>query len=185
MTELSLVKQLTKVELKGLEEEQEFIRLYEMRTSINPRFTITQQANELDVSESTIKRMAKSEKFQQVVSKLAPTTRAPMVDAGRQFIQEELLPMSLEAAREILNDPSAAATARVSLMTSLWKIAFEGAEEASDDEQRRDAIDFLTKQGIATKNIQVIINNIQAPPEYIEALSAVLPDVIEGEATEV
>lgn len=178
---LDLSRQLTKAELAKLEEEERLIRLYEMRTSIEPRYTTDDQARELDVSVSTIKRMAKSEGFQQVVAKLAPKTRSPRLDVAQEYITEELLPLALRAVREILADPNSATTARMSAADKVHDWAFAGHTRVGED-QRRDAMEFLKQQGLAASNIQVIINNIGiAPPEYLSGLRAILPEVIEGE----
>jgi hypothetical protein len=176
--------QLEVTELAELEEERVLTRLYEMRTSISPRYSVADQARELHVSPATIKRWAKSERFQQLATRLAPAARAPMIDAAREHIIETLLPASLEAAAKLLADPRASATAKVTLISQVWRSCFEVLKgDSTQDAMRRDLMEFLKEQGQQI-NIQLILNNstVNVPAAYTEVLRRALPpDVVEGE----
>jgi hypothetical protein len=182
MDTLDVTRQLTKAELEDLEEEQRLIRLYEMRTSVEPRYTLQEQADELGVSVSTIKRMARSDKFQQVASQLAPKTRSIMAQVGMDYVTESLLPLALQKAKELLENPATPEHVKANLFNTICRYALVDKSSAGSDTARQDAMTFLKQQGLSIGSINVVVNNVGlAPPEYLEGLKAILPETVEGE----
>jgi transcriptional regulator with XRE-family HTH domain len=182
---LDVSRQLTKAEREELEDEQKLIQLYEMRTSVERRYTLEEQAQALGVSVSTIKRLAKSERFLDVAQRLAPKTRSVMVDAAREFLQDTLLPLAMTKARDLLEDDRTPAGTKVNIITSIFNKGLLAMEEASSEGHRQDAMEFLKQQGLQAQTINVVINNVGLAPEgYLEGLKAILPDVVDGEVVE-
>lgn len=182
MTTFDLSEQLTRRELEELEDEMKLIRLYEMRTSLHPRFTVDDQARDLGVSVRTIKRWAKGEPFQRVVAAYAPKTRTPMVDVAMEHLNDELLPKALQGASEILDNPRTPATAKVTLIGLIMRYAFEIQQGEGDKMDQEKAIDFLTKRGLEINNINVVINQATAPQDFRDALQSILPgEIVDGE----
>jgi transcriptional regulator with XRE-family HTH domain len=179
--EFDYTQQLTKKERKLLAEEEKLVRLYEMRTRVDKKVTLDEQAEAMGVSRSTLIRMAKSEEYQRVAAKLAPKTVSPMIDVAKEYMADELLPLTLRSAKEILENPRTSATARVTLIGLLWKYSFELEDGGNSEIVRKDAIEFLTKQGVTINNIQIIMNGVAAPPGYAEELKMLVPDIIDGE----
>jgi hypothetical protein len=182
---LDVSRQLAKAERQELEDEQKLIQLYEMRTSVERRYTLDEQAAALGVSVSTIKRLAKSDRFLDVAKRLAPATRSVMVDAAQEYITDVLLPKALHVAEHILDDDKAASGTKANIVQMILNRAFVGREEAADEAQKQDAMEFLKQQGLRAQTINIVVNNVGlAPPGYLEGLKAILPDVVEGEAVE-
>ena len=159
MDTLDVSRQLTKAELADLEDEQRYIRLYEMRTSIDPRYTLEDQARELGVSVSTVKRMAKSEKFQQVASHLAPKTRSIMSQAGMDYVTESLLPLALQKAKEMLEAPGTPEHVKANLFNTICKYALTEKQSGNSDTARRNAMEFLKEQAAKGAPMAVLLGS--------------------------
>ena len=102
---LDTTTNLTVAERNQIGDAEKYIRLYLMRTDIQTRYTLAQQAEALGVSVATIKRWANSEEFQKIAAFMAPPSRSPMVVVGKEYLQTTLLPIALNQARELLEDP--------------------------------------------------------------------------------
>jgi transcriptional regulator with XRE-family HTH domain len=172
---------LTVSERKQIEEAEKYIRLYLMRTDIQNRYTLAQQAEAMGVSVPTIKRWAKSEEFQRVAAFMAPPSRSPMVDAAREYLQTTLLPIALDTARELLEDPAIKSSTKATLIKEIIRAAASDTEGESFDTQRRDAMAFLRDQGLPMGQINIMIQNNLAPAEYMDKLQ----EVVDAEAIEV
>jgi sulfur carrier protein ThiS len=177
--ELDPAQQLTAAEGKRVKRSEELLQLYLMRTSIEPRYTIAQQADALGVSPATIKRWAKSEEYEAVVAFMAPPTRSPMATEGKAYIIEELLPVALAEAKAMLTDPEVKPGTKATLFKEILRVALDKGDEVSAETQRRDAMAFLKEQGISAQNVQIIVNNNLVPDEYREGFAASLPDVVD------
>ena len=99
---LDATENLIAAERNQIADAEKLIRLYLMRTDIHTRYTLAQQAEALGVSTATVKRWAKGEEFQKVAAFMAPSSRSPMLDAARDYLQTTLLPIALDTARELL-----------------------------------------------------------------------------------
>jgi hypothetical protein len=184
MDTLDVTRQLTVAERNALEREAELVKLYEMRTSLEPRYTLADQAEALGVSVATVKRWAASEEFVAVAAKLAPPTVSPMVGVARDFLMNELLPLDMTTARAILSDGEAKASTKAAIIKDVMHQALGGAVQDTSGEDRRDAMGFLRERGVQVNgNINVVINNLNgAPAEYRAAL---LDTVVDADAVEV
>jgi hypothetical protein len=89
---IDISRQLTKADRKELAREQELMKLYEMRTCIERKWTLEDQAQELGVSIATVKRWAASEEFKRLAAQVRPATSI-MLSAAKDFVAEELLPL--------------------------------------------------------------------------------------------
>lgn len=170
---------LTVGERKQVEDAEKHIRLYFLRTSIQTRYTLAQQAEALGVSVATIKRMAKSEDFQKVVGFMAPPSRSPIVDAAKEYLQTNLLPVALDTAFGMLRDPDVGDTAKVSLIREILRTGLADTDTADYQTRRQSAMDFLRQQGIGLEQVNIVIQNNLAPKEYVEKLQ----EVVDGEVT--
>ena len=163
------------------EEEARLLKLYEMRTSMERRYTLKEQAEALGVSVSTIQRMVRSREYQRIVAEHQPQ-QSPMVDIAREHLVEHLLPLSLQIAQEMLENPKVSPTAKVNLINSIWRQAWETQPPAQESELL-EVMEHLRRFN-AAQNVNIILMN--APQEYQELLRRMLPaETIEGEATPV
>jgi hypothetical protein len=179
-------QQLTGQERKAVTQAEQLVRLYLMRTDIERKYTNAEQADALGVSVSTVKRMASSEEFAKVSAFMAPPARSPVMGEAKNYLQEVLLPAALRGAQALLDDPETRPSTKANMIGQIMKYAFQQQEGDSSEVQRRDAMEFLKQQGAQVVNIgQVIVTQNLAPPEYVEKLRDALPEVVEGEATEV
>jgi hypothetical protein len=178
--ELDPSQQVTPAEARLVQRTEELIRLYLMRTSIEPRYTNRQQAEALGVSVATIKRWAGSEEYQKVAAMMAPPTRSPMVTEGKAYIAATLLPLALAEAKALLEADDTKASTKAALIKEIVRIALAKGEDSSQETQRRDAMAFLKDQGISAQNVQIIINNGLVPDEYRDCLMATLPPEVVG-----
>jgi len=184
MDELNVTRQLTIAERQGLEREAELVKLYEMRMSLEPRYTLADQAEALGVSVATVKRWAASDEFVAVAAKLAPPTVSPMVGVARDFLMNELLPLALRRAKVILEDDEVKASTQAAVIKDVMHQALGGATQDTSGEDRRDAMGFLRERGVQVHgDINVVINNLDgAPAEYRAAL---LDTVVDADVVEV
>ncbi len=184
MDELNVTRQLTIAERNALEREAELVKLYEMRTSLEPRYTLADQAEALGVSVATVKRWAASEEFVAVAAKLAPPTVSPMVNVARDFLMNELLPLALRRAKTILEDDEVKASTQAAVIKDVMHQALGGAVQDTDGADRRDAMGFLRERGVQVHgDINVVINNLDdAPAEYRAAL---LDTVVDADVVEI
>ena len=185
---LDTSQQLTKGDRAAVERGERLIRLYLMRTSIDRRYMLQEQADALGVSLATVKRWAAGEEYQKVAAFMAPPTRSPMVGEAKAYLTETLLPIALDEARQLLLDPDTRASTKAALIKEVLRVGLDEREAGTEETHRRDAMAFLKEQGLQVGHMQVIVNNVGlAPPEYLEKLRAALPpdDVVEGEASEV
>jgi hypothetical protein len=184
MDELNVTRQLTIAERSALEREAELVKLYEMRTSLEPRYTLADQAEALGVSVATVKRWAASEEFVAVAAKLAPPTVSPMINVAREFLMTELLPLALTQAKALLLDGETKSSTKAAIIKDVMHQALGGAVQDTDGADRRDAMGFLRERGVQVHgDINVVINNLDgAPAEYRAAL---LETVVDADAVEV
>ena len=184
MDTLDVTRQLTIAERSALEREAELVKLYEMRTSLEPRYTLAEQAEALGVSVATIKRWATSEEFAVVAAKLAPPTVSPMVGVAREFLMSELVPLALIRAKELLADPMVKASTQAAIIKDVLHQALGGAVQDTSGADRRDAMGFLRERGVQVHgDINVVINNLDgAPAEYRAAL---LDTVVDADVVEI
>ena len=151
--------------------------LYLMRTSIDRRYTLQEQADAIGVSLATVKRHAKGEKFAKVAAYMAPPERSPVMAEAKDYLQEEVVPLALKRAKELLQDDSVRASTQVNLIINMLKVALaQDGASGNTELQRRDAMAFLKDQGIQAGQINVTVNHNYAPAEYMEKLHDALPD---------
>jgi len=179
---LDATASLTVPERDQVADAEKYIKLYLMRTDIQTRHTLAQQAEALGVSVATIKRWANSEEFQRVAVFMAPADKNPMLDTAKEYIQTTLLPIALQEARGLLEDPETKSSTKAALIKEVIRAATSGAKEDSFDMQRRDAMSWLRDQGLQPAQINILVQNGQlAPPEYVQRLQ----EVVDVEASEV
>ena len=176
--------QLTVAERIALEREAELVKLYEMRTSLEPRYTLADQAEALGVSVATVKRWAATEEFAAVAAKMAPPTVSPMAGVARDYLMNELLPLAMTTAKAILLDAEAKASTKAAIIKDVMHQALGGTVQDTDGSDRRDAMGFLRERGVQVHgDINVVINNLDgAPAEYRAAL---LDTVVDADVVEV
>jgi len=168
--------QLTVADKKQVADAERLMRLYLMRTDLDTRWTNAQQAAALGCSVATVKRWAAGEEFQKIVNFMAPSSRSPMVDTAKEYLQNELLPLALREAHALLSDPETRASTKANLIKEIWKAGMANTQEGNFDTQRRDAMTWLREQGVSVGQINVMIQNNQlAPEEYMEKLQDALP----------
>jgi hypothetical protein len=159
-------------------DEARLTRLYEMRTDVHRKWTLAEQAAEMGVSESTIKRMARSPQFLDVVKRLTPA-RSPMIDAASDYLAEDLLPLAMRETKSLLENPRTPATAKANLITQIFRYAFEVMKPLDGSTAEVLAgMDFLKQAGISLQQVNIIVQ--QAPPEFADELRALLP-FVDGE----
>jgi transcriptional regulator with XRE-family HTH domain len=173
-------RQLTNAERKELAREFELVKLYEMRTCIERRYTLEEQAQALGVSTSTIKRWAASEEFKRVAAQLRPAASI-MLSAARDYVTEELLPLSVRRAKELLEDPETKDSTLAAVIREIWRQTF-GAGDPVAEHDAQGAMEFLKSQGVSIGTMNVIVQNVA--PEYRDKLLASLPETVEGEVVE-
>ncbi len=171
--------QLTVAERKELAREQELVQLYEMRTCIERRYTLQEQAEALGVSVATIKRWAASEEFKRVAAQLRPAASI-MLSAARDYVAEELLPLSVKRAKELLENPETKDSTLAAVIREIWRQTF-GAGDPVAEHEAQGAMEFLKAQGVSIGTMNVIVQNVA--PEYRDKLVDALPDVVDGETT--
>ena len=172
---LDATENLIAAERNQIADAEKYIRLYLMRTDIHTRYTVAQQAEALGVSAATVKRWAKSEEFQKVSAFMAPTSRSPMLDAARDYLQTTLLPIALDTARELLEDPETRSSTKAALVKEVIRAANPGDKSESFELQRRDAMSWLRDQGVPATQVNILVQSGQlAPPEYVEKLQEVV-----------
>jgi methanogenic corrinoid protein MtbC1 len=179
-------QQLSGSERRAVTQAEQLVRLYLMRTSIEQKYTNSEQADALGISVSTVKRLASSEEFAKVSAFMAPASRSPVMGEAKNYLQEVLLPAALRGAQALLDDPETRSSTKANMIGQIMKYAFQQQEGDSSEVQRRDAMEFLRQQGAQVVNIgQVVVNQNLAPSDYVEKLRESMPDFVEGEATEV
>jgi methanogenic corrinoid protein MtbC1 len=179
-------QQLSGPERRAVTQAEQLVRLYLMRTSIEQKYTNSEQADALGISVSTVKRLASSEEFAKVSAFMAPASRSPVMGEAKNYLQEVLLPAALRGAQALLDDPETRSSTKANMIGQIMKYAFQQQEGDSSEVQRRDAMEFLRQQGAQVVNIgQVVVNQNLAPSDYVEKLRESMPDFVEGEATEV
>jgi transcriptional regulator with XRE-family HTH domain len=171
-------RQLTKADRKELAREQELMQLYEMRTCIERRYTLEEQAQALGVSVATIKRWAASDDFKRLASQMRPAS--VMLSVAKDYVAEELLPLSLKRAKDLLENPETKDSTLAAVIREIWRQTF-GAHDPVGEHETQSAMEFLKSQGVNIGTMNVVVNNVA--PEYRDKLLATLPDdVVEGEA---
>jgi len=170
-------RQLTNADRKELAREQELMQLYEMRTCIERRYTLEEQAQALGISVATVKRWAASDEFKRMAAQLRPAS--VMLSVAKDYVAEELLPLSLKRAKELLEDPETKDSTLASVIREIWRQTF-GSSDPVGEHETQSAMEFLKAQGVSIGTMNVVVNNVA--PEYREKLLAALPDdVVEGE----
>ena len=169
--------QLTNADRKELVREQELVKLYEMRTCIERRYTLQEQADALSVSVATIKRWAASEEFKRVAAQLRPAASI-MLSAARDYVAEELLPLSVRRAKELLEDPETKGSTLAAVIREIWRQTF-GSSDPVAEHDAQGAMEFLKAQGVSIGTMNVIVQNVA--PEYREKLLDAVPEVIDGQ----
>ena len=144
---LDATETLTLGERDQIADAEKYIRLYLLRTDIQTRYTLAQQAEALGVSVATVKRWAKSEEFQKVSAFMAPTSRSPMLDAANDYLQTTLLPIALDTARELLENPETRPSTKAALIKEVIRAATAGEKNENFELQRRDAMSWLRDPG--------------------------------------
>ena len=172
-------RQLTNADRKELAREQELMQLYEMRTCIERRYTLEEQAKALSVSVATIKRWAASEEFKRLASQLRPAS--VMLSVAKDYVAEELLPLSLKRAKELLEDPETKSSTLAAVIREIWRQTF-GSSDPVGEHDTQSAMEFLKAQGVSIGTMNVVVNNVA--PEYRDKLLATLPETVEGEVVE-
>jgi transcriptional regulator with XRE-family HTH domain len=174
---LDVSRQLTNADRKELAREQELTQLYEMRTCIERRYTLQEQAEALGVSVATIKRWAASDEFKQLAAKMRPAS--VMLSVAKDYVAEELLPLTLKRARELLENDDTKDSTLAAVIREVWRQTF-GARDPVAEHETRNAMEFLRSQGVNIGTMNVVVNNVA--PEYRDTLVNALPeDIVEGE----
>ena len=174
---LDVSHQLTNAERKELAREQELLKLYEMRTCIERRYTLEEQAQALGVSVATVKRWAASDEFKQLAVQMRPAS--VMLSVAKDYVAEELLPLSLSRAKELLEDPETKSSTLAAVIREIWRQTF-GAHDPVGEHETQNAMEFLRSQGVSIGTMNVVVNNVA--PEYRDALVGALPeDIVDGE----
>ena len=169
--DLDPASQLTAEDRQRVAQTEKFIQLYLMRTDIERRYTLQQQADAIGVSLATVKRYVKTDDFAKVAAYMAPPQRSPVMVTAKEFLTDELVPLALRRAKEILENDGARESTQANLIINLMKMALnQDSAEGNTELQRRDAMAFLKDQGIQAGQINVTVNHNYAPAEYAEAL---------------
>jgi hypothetical protein len=155
-----------------LEVDGRMALLFRMRTSIDPRFTLTDQANIFGKSVATIKRWAGSDEYRLLATELASPSRDEIILAARAMMEEELLPLSLGKLKDLLADPATKGGTALAAIKLVLDRTVGTASPDTEDGHRRDAMEFLKERGVVN-NTQIIINN--APPELSDKLADAIP----------
>ena len=87
---LEVDHQMTGADRRAVGNAEKLIRLYLMRTDIERRWILQHQADVLGCSVATVKRWAGSDEFQKVAAFMAPPSRSPMVEEGKELYRKGL-----------------------------------------------------------------------------------------------
>ena len=90
---------LTNEDRKNVTRAEKLIQLYLMRTSIDRRYSLQEQADAIGVSLATVKRYIKSDDFAKVAGYMAPPERSPVMAEAKDYLQEEVVPLALRKAK--------------------------------------------------------------------------------------
>lgn len=182
--EIDPSKQLTGADRRDIAKVTELFDLYRMRTDIDNRHTMQEQANAFGVTIQTIKRWVKSDLYSRIVQFMAPPKSNPMVAAAVDYLKTELLPRALREARVLLEDEDTPANAKVALIKEVMRAAMANQDTESADAQRRSAMEFLRGQNITIETLNMLnAANPMIPTEYQEAMSGAIDiDVVDAES---
>jgi hypothetical protein len=106
---------------------------------------------------------------------------------ARNYLQEEVVPLVLRKALELLEDERVRPSIKANLIINLLKMALDSNQARGNEElERRHAMAFLKEQGVQFTQIdQIIVHGQQvASAEYLERFRALMPKVMEGEVRE-
>jgi hypothetical protein len=168
---------------QGLGIEGRMALLFRMRTSIDPRFTLQEQADIFDRSIATVKRWAGTDEYVALAAELASPSRAEIISAARAALEEDLLPLSLQRLRELLTDEDTKGGTVLAAIKMIMSLTVGNTAPDSQDAHRRDAMEFLKGRGATINNTQIIINH--APAELADKVASAIPadyeEVIDAE----
>lgn len=170
--ELNPAHQLTGADRRAIEEVTRLLELYRIRTDIDTRTTVQEQATHFGVTKQTIQRWARGDLYGRIVQFMAPPKSNPMVAAAENYLRDELLPLALREARALLGDEDTPANAKVALIKEVMRAALAGQDTESVDAQRRSAMEFLRGQNITIETLNMLNSaNPMIPDDYQAAMA--------------